>query len=65
MANQRAQSQLLPHAPSAVTDLLERPLADAAPPRVDGDRISLRLRPFELVTLRLRRGSGQSVRDGE
>ncbi|WP_326665845.1 hypothetical protein [Streptomyces canus] len=48
-----------------MTDLLERPLADAAPPRVDGDRISLRLRPFELVTLRLRRGSGQSVRDGE
>ncbi|MER5467657.1 glycoside hydrolase family 38 C-terminal domain-containing protein [Streptomyces sp. NPDC002685] len=39
-----------------VTDLLERPLADATEPERDGDRISLRLRPFELVTLRLTRG---------
>ncbi|MFE5136422.1 alpha-mannosidase [Streptomyces fagopyri] len=38
-----------------VTDLLERPLADAAPPEHDGDRITLSLRPFELVTLRLKR----------
>lgn len=38
-----------------VTDLLERPLADAAPPERDGDRITLALRPFELVTLRLKR----------
>ncbi|POX64412.1 alpha-mannosidase [Streptomyces sp. Ru62] len=38
-----------------VTDLLERPLADAAAPERDGERITVRLRPFELVTLRLRR----------
>ncbi|MER6066397.1 glycoside hydrolase family 38 C-terminal domain-containing protein [Streptomyces sp. NPDC001792] len=38
-----------------VTDLLERPLADAATPERDGERITVRLRPFELVTLRLRR----------
>ncbi|MET8769193.1 glycoside hydrolase family 38 C-terminal domain-containing protein [Streptomyces sp. NPDC004658] len=38
-----------------VTDLLERPLADAAAPERDGARIAVRLRPFELVTLRLRR----------
>ncbi|WP_329320095.1 MULTISPECIES: alpha-mannosidase [unclassified Streptomyces] len=38
-----------------VTDLLERPLADAVPPERDGDRISLSLRPFQLVTLRLTR----------
>ncbi|MEU6578009.1 glycoside hydrolase family 38 C-terminal domain-containing protein [Streptomyces sp. NPDC046805] len=39
----------------AVTDLLERPLADAARPDHEGNRIAVRLRPFELVTLRLRR----------
>ncbi|MGW7041813.1 alpha-mannosidase [Streptomyces avermitilis] len=39
----------------SVTDLLERPLADAREPGVDGDRITLSLRPFELVTLRLKR----------
>jgi alpha-mannosidase len=38
-----------------VTDLLERPLADATVPELDGDRITLRLRAFELVTLRLTR----------
>ncbi|GEC02832.1 alpha-mannosidase [Streptomyces spinoverrucosus] len=38
-----------------VTDLLERPLPEAAAPVVDGERITVRLRPFELVTLRLRR----------
>lgn len=38
-----------------VTDLLERPLADAAAPQVQDGRIALRLRPFELMTLRLRR----------
>ncbi|WP_055491215.1 glycoside hydrolase family 38 C-terminal domain-containing protein [Streptomyces sp. TP-A0356] len=37
------------------TDLLERPLANAAAPGRAGNRITLRLRPFELVTLRLRR----------
>ncbi|MFI2641741.1 alpha-mannosidase [Streptomyces sp. NPDC018610] len=38
------------------TDLLERPLADAPAPERDGERIAVRLRPFELVTLRFRRG---------
>ncbi|MEV7284845.1 glycoside hydrolase family 38 C-terminal domain-containing protein [Streptomyces sp. NPDC093252] len=38
-----------------VTDLLERPLADTPAPEADGTRIPVRLRPFELVTLRLRR----------
>ncbi|MCC8337311.1 glycosyl hydrolase-related protein [Streptomyces sp. R1] len=38
-----------------VTDLLERPLADAEAPRLDGDRIAVRLRPFQLMTLRLKR----------
>ncbi|MFJ5259946.1 alpha-mannosidase [Streptomyces sp. NPDC088387] len=38
-----------------VTDLLERPLAEAVAPEVDGGRIAVRLRPFELVTLRVRR----------
>ncbi|MFE6752281.1 alpha-mannosidase [Streptomyces sp. NPDC057684] len=42
-------------AAAAATDLLERPLADAADPERDGDRITLTLRPFELVTLRLKR----------
>ncbi|MFD3475335.1 alpha-mannosidase [Streptomyces sp. NPDC058695] len=42
-------------AAAAATDLLERPLADAADPERDGDRITLALRPFELVTLRLKR----------
>ncbi|MER6123562.1 glycoside hydrolase family 38 C-terminal domain-containing protein [Streptomyces sp. NPDC001795] len=37
------------------TDLLERPLGDAAIPDHEGNRITLRLRPFELVTLRLER----------
>ncbi|MEV5843339.1 glycoside hydrolase family 38 C-terminal domain-containing protein [Streptomyces sp. NPDC051985] len=35
-----------------VTDLLERPL-DGPPVTRDGNRIALRLRPFELVTLRM------------
>ncbi|MFH8468232.1 alpha-mannosidase [Streptomyces sp. NPDC017991] len=38
-----------------VTDLLERPLPDAAAPDQDGNRLTLQLRPFELVTLRLKR----------
>ncbi|MGW6158627.1 glycoside hydrolase family 38 C-terminal domain-containing protein, partial [Streptomyces sp. NPDC055144] len=42
-------------AAAAATDLLERPLADTADPERDGDRITLTLRPFELVTLRLKR----------
>ncbi|MFB9464710.1 alpha-mannosidase [Streptomyces cinereospinus] len=39
-----------------VTDLLERPLPQAPAPAVDGARVTLSLRPFELTTLRLRRG---------
>ncbi|MFF2503284.1 alpha-mannosidase [Streptomyces sp. NPDC058067] len=42
-------------AAATATDLLERPLADAAAPERDGERITLSLRPFELVTLRLKR----------
>ncbi|WEO93968.1 glycoside hydrolase family 38 C-terminal domain-containing protein [Streptomyces sp. FXJ1.172] len=38
-----------------VTDLLERPLGDTDAPAREGERIAVRLRPFELVTLRLRR----------
>ncbi|MEV7127914.1 glycoside hydrolase family 38 C-terminal domain-containing protein [Streptomyces sp. NPDC093260] len=37
------------------TDLLERPLDECAAPERDGERIAVRLRPFELVTLRFRR----------
>ena len=37
----------------SATDLLERPLPE--PPSREGARVALRLRPFELVTLRLRR----------
>lgn len=40
-------------ADAAATDLLERPLAETV--EREGGRVSLRLRPFELVTLRLRR----------
>ncbi|QEU90055.1 alpha-mannosidase [Streptomyces kanamyceticus] len=39
----------------AVTDLLERPLADAAAPELADGAVSLTLRPFELVTLRFSR----------
>ncbi|MFI6370741.1 alpha-mannosidase [Streptomyces sp. NPDC050546] len=39
----------------SVTDLLERPLTDTTPPEVRDGRIAVRLRPFELMTLRLRR----------
>ncbi|WP_030679158.1 alpha-mannosidase [Streptomyces sp. NRRL B-1347] len=38
-----------------VTDLLERPLAGADAPERDGSAIAVSLRPFELVTLRVRR----------
>ncbi|MCW7944788.1 alpha-mannosidase [Streptomyces hygroscopicus] len=38
-----------------VTDLLERPLPDAPAPYRESSRLTLRMRPFELVTLRLRR----------
>ncbi|ARQ68139.1 alpha-mannosidase [Streptomyces marincola] len=44
-----------PLAEATVTDLLERPLAGARAPRaVDGRGVELALRPFEIVTLRLR-----------
>ncbi|GAB1340184.1 glycoside hydrolase family 38 C-terminal domain-containing protein [Streptomyces sp. E-15] len=39
----------------AVTDLLERPLPEETAPEHDGERITVRLRPFQLMTLRLRR----------
>ncbi|MFI2367927.1 alpha-mannosidase [Streptomyces sp. NPDC018833] len=41
----------------AATDLLERPLADAARPELANGAVLLILRPFELVTLRLFRGA--------
>ena len=37
------------------TDLLERPVPASAMTGADGDAVSLRLRPFQIVTLRLRR----------
>ncbi|MGV9778536.1 alpha-mannosidase [Streptosporangium sp. NPDC003464] len=39
----------------AVTDLLERPLADAAAPELTDGSVAVSLRPFELVTLRFSR----------
>ncbi|MFB0619176.1 alpha-mannosidase [Streptomyces sp. AGS-58] len=39
----------------SVTDLLERPGGDGRPPVREDGRITVRLRPFELMTLRLRR----------
>ncbi|MFG2176464.1 alpha-mannosidase [Streptomyces niveus] len=40
---------------AALTDLLERPLADAEPPTAADGGVVLALRPFQLVTLRLPR----------
>ncbi|MER6471929.1 alpha-mannosidase [Streptomyces collinus] len=54
----RAEATLdlgFPVADHTVTDLLERPAGEGEPPARDGDRITVRLRPFELMTLRLRR----------
>ncbi|MEU1167598.1 glycosyl hydrolase-related protein, partial [Streptomyces sp. NPDC005921] len=51
----RAQGVLrtgFPLAGAQVTDLLERPLEDAA---TDGDSVFVELRPFQILTLRLRR----------
>ncbi|KMS77555.1 alpha-mannosidase [Streptomyces leeuwenhoekii] len=42
-------------ADAVATDLLERPLPGERAPRAEGDRIAVRLRPFQLTTLRLRR----------
>lgn len=51
-----------PLAGAVATDLLERPLADAAPPEVTGDRVRLTLRPFQILTLRLTpRAAGRPV----
>ncbi|MFI6348485.1 alpha-mannosidase [Streptomyces sp. NPDC050560] len=47
-----------PLAAAVATDLLERPLdegADTARPHRDGDAVTVPLRPFQLVTLRLKR----------
>ena len=42
-----------------VVDLLERPLPEAAPPPVGpDDTIAVTLRPFQILTLRLRRDTG-------
>ncbi|MEV6007701.1 glycoside hydrolase family 38 C-terminal domain-containing protein [Streptomyces sp. NPDC051976] len=46
-----------PLAAAVSCDLLERPLADAAPIPVAADALTLTLRPFELLTLRLTRGT--------
>ncbi|MFC9282638.1 alpha-mannosidase [Streptomyces collinus] len=54
----RAEAALdlgFPVADCTVTDLLERPAEETEPPARAGDRITVRLRPFELTTLRLRR----------
>ncbi|MFJ6633711.1 alpha-mannosidase [Streptomyces sp. NPDC091376] len=45
----------VPVARAEATDLLERPLPQAQEPQRAGDTVSLSLRPFELVTLRLKR----------
>ncbi|MYS22102.1 alpha-mannosidase [Streptomyces sp. DvalAA-14] len=45
-------------------DLLERPLDTGQPPAVRGDSVELRLRPFEIVTLRLTRETGASPAPG-
>ncbi|MFF0050819.1 alpha-mannosidase [Streptomyces sp. NPDC005498] len=44
-----------PVAGVTVTDLLERPLEGESAPESADDRIAVRLRPFQLMTLRLRR----------
>jgi alpha-mannosidase len=41
-----------------VVDLLERPLPEAAPPVGPDGTIAVTLRPFQILTLRLRRGTG-------
>ncbi|MGW7069316.1 alpha-mannosidase [Streptomyces sp. NPDC054855] len=54
----RAKATLTPGFPVGsveVTDLLERPLADAPAPVRSDDGVALTLRPFELVTLRFTR----------
>ncbi len=47
-----------PLAGARITDLLERPLADEV--TVDGDSVAVSLRPFQILTLRLKRsGAGE------
>ncbi|MGH8773923.1 MAG: glycosyl hydrolase-related protein, partial [Jiangellaceae bacterium] len=60
----RATGHLIPAFPvTAVTetDLLERPIEPAALTAAAPDRIELRLRPFQIVTLRLGRGQVASA----
>ncbi|MFJ6700368.1 alpha-mannosidase [Streptomyces sp. NPDC091272] len=55
----RARALLTPGFPASdvvATDLLERPLDGAEPVAVDGGGVPVELRPFELRTLRFRRG---------
>ncbi|WP_030793157.1 alpha-mannosidase [Streptomyces sp. NRRL S-920] len=57
----RAKATLTAGFPAAdvtVTDLLERPLEEAAAPELADGAVSVRLRPFELVTLRFGRRIG-------
>ncbi|KAB8167967.1 alpha-mannosidase [Streptomyces sp. 3MP-14] len=52
----RASGELsfdLPVTSVAVTDLLERPLADEPAPEVNEGRVAFALRPFQILTLRL------------
>ncbi|MBQ0826046.1 alpha-mannosidase [Streptomyces tagetis] len=46
------------------TDLLERPLPRTPAPRLDGDRIAVALRPFQLMTLRLTRPATATAQEG-
>ncbi|MGH1551455.1 glycosyl hydrolase-related protein [Streptomyces sp. L7] len=46
----------LPFDSVEVTDLLERPSSDAGEVTREGEQLALRLRPFELVTLRVPAG---------
>lgn len=45
---------VFPLASATATDLLERPLADPTSHRHAGDGVEVTLRPFQILTLRLR-----------
>ncbi|MEU1179927.1 glycoside hydrolase family 38 C-terminal domain-containing protein [Streptomyces sp. NPDC005820] len=63
----RARATLTPGFPLAsaeTTDLLERPLPDPASHRVTDGEVHLTLRPFQILTLRLRRSDGPVVSGG-
>ncbi|MFJ5304239.1 alpha-mannosidase [Streptomyces sp. NPDC088350] len=51
-------STVFPLASATTTDLLERPLADPASHRQVGDDVEVTLRPFQILTLRLRPAPG-------